>query len=98
MGNLRQRSHKKRTAGEIAGSPELREDLFDETMIYTANLNLDPATLDQELKALPAPEKIIGLLASGIEEDQKRQDKISIASKAQSALKRMLPAGKQDKE
>jgi len=95
VNNLRQRSHKKCTAEEIAESPELREDLFDETMIYVANLNLDPTTLDRELKALPPPEKVIGLLASGIQEEQKRQEKVSIVAKSRSALRRMLPSGKE---
>jgi len=95
---LRQRSHKKRTTEEVAGSPELREDLFDETMIYVANLNLDPEALDRELEALPPPEKIIGLLASGIEEDRKRQEDVSIVSRSRSALRRVLPRGRENAE
>jgi uncharacterized membrane protein YkvA (DUF1232 family) len=96
--NMRKRSFKKQTAEEIASSSELREDLFDETMIYVANLNLDPATLDQELKALPSPEKVIGLLAGGVEESQKRREKVSIATKSRSVFKRMLPPGKESTE
>jgi len=68
---LRNRTYKSKTAKEIAQSAELRDMLFDEAMIFAANLGFDPETLDEETKLLPPPEKIIGLLSSGLEEAQK---------------------------
>lgn len=72
---LQKRTYKNKTTEEVAQSAELREALFDETMIFVANLGLDPETLDKETKLLPSPEKIMGLLSSGLEEAQKRDKK-----------------------
>jgi len=69
---LRRRTYKNKTTEEVAQSAELREALFDETMVFVANLGLDPETLDKEAKLLPSPEKVIGLLSNGLEEAQKR--------------------------
>lgn len=95
---LRSRRYKKQTAEDIAQSPEMRENLFDETMVFVANLNLDPRTLDQELAALPAPEKIIGLLANGIPEDEERQAKNSGEPKSRTVFRRLLSPDKETKE
>ena len=88
---LKKRTYKGKTTEEVVQSSELREDLFDETMIYVANLDLDPERLDSDFKQLPSPEKLIGLLSSGLEEAQKQQtkDKDS-AHQTKSAFKRML--------
>ena len=72
---LPKRTYKNKTTTEVAQSAELREELFDETMVYVANLGLDPETLDKETKLLPSPEKVMGLLSSGLEEAQKRDKK-----------------------
>jgi uncharacterized membrane protein YkvA (DUF1232 family) len=64
---LRKRTYKNKTTEEVAQSAKLREALFDETMVFVANLGLDPETLDKEVKLLPSPEKVIGLLSSGLE-------------------------------
>ena len=72
---LPKRTYKNKTTAEVAQSAELREALFDETMIFVANLGLDPETLDKETKLLPSPEKVMGLLSSGLEEAQKRDKK-----------------------
>ena len=72
---LQKRTYKNKTIEEVAQSAELREALFDETMIFVANLGLDPETLDKETKLLPSPEKVMGLLSSGLEEAQKRGKK-----------------------
>lgn len=96
---LRERTFKDKTTEEVVQSPELCEDLFDETMIFVANLNLDPESLDSDIKQLPSPEKVIGLLSSGLGEAQKQQVKDEdSARQTKSALKRMLlsVAGKQD--
>jgi len=69
------RTYKNKTTEEVVLSDELREALFDETMVFVANLGLDPETLDKETKLLPSPEKVIGLLSSGLEEAQKRDIK-----------------------
>jgi uncharacterized membrane protein YkvA (DUF1232 family) len=67
---LPKRTYKNKTTAEVAQSAELREALFDETMVFVANLGLDPETLDKETKLLPSPEKVMGLLSSGLEEAQ----------------------------
>ena len=72
---LPKRTYKNKTSAEVAQSADLREALFDETMVFVANLGLDPDTLDKETKLLPSPEKIMGLLSSGLEESQKRDKK-----------------------
>ncbi len=72
---LQKRTFKNRTTEEVAQSAELREELFDETMIFVANLGLDPETLDKETKLLPSPEKLMGLLSSGLEKAQKHNKK-----------------------
>lgn len=72
---LPKRTYKNKTTTEVAQSAELREELFDETMVYIANFGLDPETLDKETKQLPSPEKVMGLLSSGLEDAQKRDRK-----------------------
>jgi uncharacterized membrane protein YkvA (DUF1232 family) len=72
---LQKRTYKNKTTEEVAQSAELREALFDETMVFVANLGLDPEALDKETNALPSPEKLMGLLSSGLEEEQKRDKK-----------------------
>ncbi len=69
---LQKRTYKNKTTEEVAQSAELREALFDETMVFVANIELAPETLDKETKLLPSPEKLMGLLSSGLEEAQKR--------------------------
>ena len=64
---LRKRTYKNKTTEEVAQSSKLREALFDETMVFVANLGIDPETLDKDVKLLPSPEKVIGLLSSGLE-------------------------------
>ena len=68
---LPKRTYKNKTTTEVAQSAELREELFDETMVLVANLGLDPKALDKETKLLPSPELFIGLLSSGLEEAHK---------------------------
>ena len=72
---LTKRTYKNKTTAEVAQSAELRDALFDETMVFVANLGLDPKALDKETKLLPSPEKLMGLLSSGLEEAQKRDKK-----------------------
>ncbi len=72
---LQKRTYKNKTTEEVAQSAELREALFDETMVFVANLGLDPETLDKETKSLPSPEKLMGLLSSGLEGAQKSDQK-----------------------
>ena len=69
---LTKRTYKNKTTAEVAQSAELREALFDETMVFVAHLGLDPKALDKETKLLPSPENLMGLLSSGLEEAQKR--------------------------
>ena len=72
---LQKRTYKNKTTEEVAQSAELREALFDETMVFVANLGLDPETLDKETTSLPSPEKVMGLLSSGLEKSQNRDKK-----------------------
>lgn len=72
---LQKRTYKNKTTEEVVLSDELREALFDETMVFVANLGLDPETLVKETNRLPTPEKLMGLLSSGLEEAQKRDKK-----------------------
>ena len=72
---LQKRTYKNKTTEEVAQSAELREELFDATMVFVANLGFDPETLDKETKLLPSPEKVMVLLSSGLEEAQKRDKK-----------------------
>lgn len=69
---LTKRTYKSKTTAEVAQSAELRDALFDETMIIVADLGLDPKALDKETKLLPSPENFMGLLSNGLEEAQKR--------------------------
>jgi len=93
---LREKTFKKRTAEQIAQSPDLREELFDETMEYVANINLDPETVSRALLTTP-PERIVHLLSSGLEDDQKREVQQSkIAEKLaapQAAFRKLLGKG-----
>ena len=59
---LQKRTYKNKTTEEVAQSAELREALFDETMVFVANLGLDPETLDKETDLLPSPEKFNGFV------------------------------------
>lgn len=68
---LRKRTYKNKITEKVAQSAELREALFDETMVFVANLGFNPETLDKEVKQLPSPEKIIGLLSDGLERAQR---------------------------
>ncbi len=72
---LQNRPYKNKTTEEVALSAELSDVLFDETMVFVANLGLGPETLDKETNPLPSPEKVMGLLSSGLEEAQKRDKK-----------------------
>jgi uncharacterized membrane protein YkvA (DUF1232 family) len=65
---LRRRSYKKKTAEEVVESPDLQEGLFDEAMIFAANFNLDPDSIDQQIRLLPPRERIVGLLSGGLQE------------------------------
>jgi uncharacterized membrane protein YkvA (DUF1232 family) len=73
--SLQKRTYKNKTTEEVVESSELREKLFDETMVIIANIGLDPETLDKEVKLLPSPEKVIGLLSNGLLEAHKHDKK-----------------------
>lgn len=96
--NLRQRRYRKSTAEEIAQSPELREELFDDAMEWVADQDLDPATLNKQLRQLPPPENVIGLLASGLEEEQEPEDKDAVESESLPLWRQILPGGTQDQD
>ena len=65
------RTFKNKTTKEVAQSAQLREALYDETMVFVANFGLDPETLDKQTKRLPPPEKVIGLLTRGLKRSTK---------------------------
>lgn len=87
--NLRRRKYRKHTAEEVAESPELKEALYDDTMAWVADSMMAPAALDRELKMLPAPEAVVGLLASGLREEQEPE---GTAPKRRHGLQKRLPA------
>lgn len=94
--SLREKAFKKRTAEQVAQSSDLREELFDEAMEYVANINLDPETVSRALLTAP-PERIVHLLSSGLEDDQKREVQQSkIAEKLaapQATFRKLLSRG-----
>ena len=93
VGKLRNKTYRGKTTEEVVQSPALREELFDDTMSFVAGLDLQPDTLP---KALPSPEKVMGLLASGLEEEEESKDsENTISDRSRSALKRMLPGNKE---
>ncbi len=94
----RHRRYQKQTAQDVVQSANAREDLFDQAMIRVAELNLNPDVLDRELAMLPPPEKMIGLLADGIQKDKDRQSKPTGISQMQAGLKHLLPSGRENKE
>jgi hypothetical protein len=59
-------------AEDIVASEQIQEDMFDEAMEYAASINVDPDAIEQALLSTP-PKRIIELLSSGLEEEQKRQ-------------------------
>ena len=65
------RYHGKSTE-EVAASERLQEEIFDEAMEYAAVINVDPEVIELSLLTTP-PSRIIELLSSGLEEEQKRQ-------------------------
>jgi len=67
--NNRYRGH---TAEEAARSEKVREEMFDETMEYVANLNLHPDVIRNALLEAPS-HRVIYLLTSGLEEKDKRE-------------------------
>lgn len=70
--NLIQRRYKGKSTEETAGSAEAREEIFDEAMVYAANVNVDEAAIRQKLIASP-PDRLIKLLSDGLEKEQARQ-------------------------
>lgn len=66
--NLTSSKYRSHSMEEVVESDELREALYDDTMEYLAKSAVDPAVLDKEIARLPAPEKVVGLLTSGVEE------------------------------
>lgn len=96
--NLRHRRYRKATAEEVLQSPELREQLFDDAMEWVADQDLDPTTLHEQLGQLPPPEKVIGLLASGLEEEQAQEDNDAEESKLWLPWRNLLPGGADDQD
>jgi uncharacterized membrane protein YkvA (DUF1232 family) len=94
---LRHRLFHKMTAEQVAQTDELREELHDKTMIFVAELNLSPEKIDSGLAELPPPEKVIGLLGSGLDEMQKREQGQNNLILPTSVVKRFLSSGEVSK-
>jgi len=69
---LRNRQYKGKTTQDAAQSDEARENIFDDAMVYAANVEVDEKAIRQRLLASP-PEQLIKLLSDGLEKEQKRQ-------------------------
>jgi uncharacterized membrane protein YkvA (DUF1232 family) len=97
--NLRERDYKGREPSDVIDSAEVQDEIFDAAMEYAAGIDTDPKVIERALMAAP-PERIVGLLSSGLEEDQKRQLEseepglIQSLSGASQSLLRRLGAGK----
>lgn len=61
-----------KSAEDVASSEQSREEMFDEVMEYAANVNVDPKAIEQAILTAP-PNRIVELLSSGLEGEQKRQ-------------------------
>ena len=99
--NLRFSTYKENTAEEVVKSDNLQENLYDDTMEFVAGLNLDPHTIDSEFEKLSMPEKIIGMLANGIEDAEKQQQeelKKQPTTKSQSSFARLFSKDKADED
>ena len=97
---LKNRRFRGHTAEEAVQSEEVREEMFDEAMEYVANLNLNPDVVHNALLEAPS-HQIIGLLTSGLEEEDKREIHEAEAAKRLEAPKEMfrkLLKGKTDEE
>ncbi len=88
---LRNRHYKGKTMEQVTLLPALREELFDQTMIRIANMGHDPATLDKGEKELPSPEKVIGLLSSGLARKQQDEDEESSGQTKFASKRKRLP-------
>lgn len=95
---LKERRYQGRSPEDVAASENLQEELFDEAMEYAANVNVDPDAIQRALLAAP-PERIIGFLSAGLEEEQKlraREDEEGVLrrlSGASSGFRKLLGQG-----
>lgn len=81
------------TMEEVVQSEALREDLMDDTMEYVAQVALDPATLDDQIaRYLPAPERIVGLLSEGLDEQDSASQSGPGTAQDRRLLGRLLPS------
>ena len=97
--NLRFSTYQENTAEEVVQSENLQENLYDDTMEFVAGLNINPHTIDAEFEKLSMPEKIIGMLATGMEAAEKQQQEElekQPTNKSQSSFARFFSKDKAD--
>ena len=99
--NLSQRRYKGQSTEETAQSTETREDIFDEAMIYAANVNVDEEMIRSRLLAAP-PNQLVSLLSDGLQKEQQRQEGAEgtgvkgILSASTSGVRKLLGRGKKE--
>ena len=71
---LPKRRYQGKPAEEIVNSEETQEEMFDETMEYVANIDTNSKAIQDALLATP-PNRIIELISSGLEKEQKLEQK-----------------------
>ena len=69
---LQNRRYHGKTADEVTASEQIQDEMFDEAMEYAANVNVDRNTIEEALLSTP-PDRIVALLSSGLEDEQKRR-------------------------
>jgi uncharacterized membrane protein YkvA (DUF1232 family) len=88
---LARRPYRGHTMEEVVQSEALLENLRDDTMEYVAEVAIDPATLDDQItKYLPAPDKIVGMLSDGLDEQESADALKSVKAPSRLRLDRLL--------
>jgi uncharacterized membrane protein YkvA (DUF1232 family) len=67
-------------AEEVVNSKDAQEEMFDEVMEYVANIDTDSKTIQDALLGAP-PNRIIELISSGLEKEQKLEQKSQTGNK-----------------
>jgi len=99
--SLAQRHYKGRRPEEVVRSASAREEIFDEAMVFAANINVNDATIRQTLLSSP-PDQLVKLLSAGLEKEQQRQAEkerkrtTNILSRPRSGIQALLGRGKKE--
>lgn len=86
--NLIHRRYKGQTTSDAAKSEKTREEIFDDAMVFAAQVGVDEETIRTKLLATP-PNRITKLLSDGLEKEQVRQEQ----TRAKETSGPLLPQG-----